>query len=60
MATLGPLDEVMKEAIDALPGIDLPVLEVTKRLQEMWQGEGGSASNVTATCQEMWRIIGFD
>lgn len=59
MATLGPLDEVMKEAIDALPGIDLPVLEVTKRLQEMWQGEGGSASPSEFRASQMNVVLHF-
>ena len=30
----------MKDLIEVLPGVDLPVAEVTKRLDEMWQGEG--------------------
>ena len=52
----------MKDLIEELPGIDLPVSEVTKRLQEMWQAEdsGGSPSEFRASQMNVVLHFGWD
>lgn len=53
----------MRDLIDELPGIDLPVSEVTKRLQEMWQAEGsggGSPSEFRASQMNVVLHFGWE
>lgn len=49
----------MKDLIDELPGINLPVSEVTKRLQEMWQGEGGGSPHSAFRASQMNVVLHF-
>lgn len=47
------------DLIDELPGIDLPVSEVTKRLQEMWQGEGAGNQHSAFRASQMNVVLHF-
>lgn len=49
----------MKDLIEELPGIDLPVSEVTKRLQEMWQAEGTGGSPSEFRASQMNVVLHF-
>lgn len=49
----------MKDLIDALPGVDLPVSEVTKRLDEMWEGEDASGPQSASRASQMNVVLHF-
>lgn len=49
----------MKDLIEALPGIDLPVAEVTKRLDAMWQGEGMGLAPSESRASQMNVVLHF-
>jgi hypothetical protein len=49
----------MAELIDALPGIALPVGEVTARLASMWDGSGPSSSAAEFRASQMNMVLHF-
>lgn len=57
---LNPIDYV-KDLIDVLPGLDLPVGEVTDRLNRMWEGDAsGSPSAFRASQMNVVLHFGWD
>lgn len=51
----------MKDIIDALPGLDLPVAEVTRRLERMWEADAqGSPSAFRASQMNVVLHFGWD
>ena len=49
----------MAELIDALPGVELPVEEVTKRLETMWEGDATPESPSAFRASQMNVILHF-
>lgn len=59
MASFGLI--FMKDLIDVLPGLDLPVGEVTNRLESMWEGDAsGSPSAFRASQMNVVLHFGWD
>ncbi|MFT5837410.1 MAG: hypothetical protein ACI9ZV_000915 [Candidatus Azotimanducaceae bacterium] len=58
---LSPMSATMKDLIDVLPGLDLPVGEVTSRLERMWESDAsGSPSAFRASQMNVVLHFGWE